>query len=204
MTKTTSTKVCALCEQPLVGGRRYCSKTCANRARVRIKAPLSVRLWRRVTLGDGDACYVWQGATESFGYGVIGDENGRQGGNLLTHRASWMLTYGPIPEGMCVLHACDNPPCVRPDHLFLGTRLDNNLDMVNKGRHAAQIGTHNLPRGEEHRRSKVTGAQVLDMRARYQSKQASVQQLADEYELDVSTVHRMATGRAWKHLEQTA
>ena len=86
------------------------------------------RLWSRVDK-TGD-CWVWTGATTTAGYGEI-----RFGGKVVrVHRLVYELTVGPIPEGMGVLHRCDNPPCCRPDHLFLGTQRDNARDMVAKGR----------------------------------------------------------------------
>lgn len=79
-------------------------------------------------------CWVWTGSRlKSGGYGLF-----CEGG--ITHRAhrrSWELSHGEIPGGLFVLHRCDNPPCVRPSHLFLGTQADNNKDMTSKGRHRA-------------------------------------------------------------------
>ena len=92
-----------------------------------MKGTLADRLWNRVR--KGSSCWTWTGATQ-HGYGYIG-ENGKI---LRTHRVSWTLHHGPIPDGLCVLHHCDNPPCVRPSHLFLGTHTDNMKDMVSKGR----------------------------------------------------------------------
>lgn len=86
------------------------------------------KLMSQVIVGDG--CWLWQGAVGSHGYGVIRID----GGNLLTHRLSHELFIGPIPEGLCVLHTCDVRRCVRPDHLWTGTKRDNVLDMVAKGR----------------------------------------------------------------------
>ncbi len=90
------------------------------------------RLLSRTAIGDG--CWEWAGARVAGGHGVIG-RPGRGNGNVLTHRAMYELFVGPIPDGMCVCHKCDNPPCVRPSHMFLGTRGDNLRDMTNKGRH---------------------------------------------------------------------
>jgi len=75
-------------------------------------------------------CWVWTGARSQFGYGNL-TTNGKQEN---AHRVSWEIHFGPIPDGIRVLHACDNPPCVRPFHLFLGTQKDNNRDREAKGR----------------------------------------------------------------------
>ena len=90
------------------------------------------RLWARVT--KTGTCWVVTPTPTLYGepsYGMISVK----GKSWPAHRLSWTLAYGPIPEGMCVCHHCDNPPCVRPDHLFLGTRADNNRDRDQKGRH---------------------------------------------------------------------
>jgi hypothetical protein len=113
------------------GRGRYCTVACANRARS--AASLVDALWSRVTRGDG--CWEWTGTRDDAGYGKF---------EYLTvtyrvHRLSWSLENGSIPDGLLICHNCDNPPCVRPDHLFLGTQQDNVDDMWDKGRAAAQI-----------------------------------------------------------------
>ena len=92
------------------------------------------RFWGKVAKRDGEECWEWQGSRKGGGYGSIGIK----GGTVAAHRASWVLTNGAIPDNLWVLHKCDNPPCVRPDHLFLGTRLDNVRDMCAKGRNACR------------------------------------------------------------------
>jgi excisionase family DNA binding protein len=91
---------------------------------------LEGRFWRYVEKSDG--CWQWTGAANPKGYGNIG--RGKGLGTAKAHRVSWELHFGPIPPGLYVCHACDNPPCVRPDHLFLGTAQDNNNDKIAKGR----------------------------------------------------------------------
>jgi hypothetical protein len=78
-------------------------------------------------------CWFWIGGTVRDGYGSIG-RGARGAGVIRAHRLSWLIHYGEIPEGLNVLHKCDNPSCVRPDHLFLGTTADNMEDARNKGR----------------------------------------------------------------------
>lgn len=75
-------------------------------------------------------CWLWEGAVDRYGYGKIRDNCHR----VQAHRVSWILHNGPIPEGLCVLHKCDVPGCVNPDHLFLGTNKDNTQDALKKGR----------------------------------------------------------------------
>jgi hypothetical protein len=104
---------------------KFCSVPCMGAGRTK-RAINS--FWQHVDK-TGD-CWVWTGATAHNGYGVLG-VGGKQ---LKAHRFSWTLTNGTISDGLFVCHRCDNPPCVRPDHLFLGTVQDNTADMVAKGR----------------------------------------------------------------------
>lgn len=99
-----------------------------------LQAPLDQRLWRRVRKGGG--CWEWTGARDHSGYGLIGTGLKREGNRRVdrTHRIAWALTNGPIPSGLKVLHRCDNPPCVRPEHLFLGSDTVNARDREGKVR----------------------------------------------------------------------
>lgn len=93
-------------------------------------APEEERFWLYVEKTDN--CWTWTGATNKDGYGQINSRNATR--RILAHRLSWMIHFGGIPSGLFVCHACDNPPCVRPDHLFVGTAMDNMRDMIKKGR----------------------------------------------------------------------
>lgn len=97
---------------------------------------LEQRFWSRVE--KGQECWEWTGARFHFGHGSI-SQNGR---NTAAHRVSWELHNGPIPEGMHVLHTCDNPPCVNPAHLYLGTNADNIADRDRQRRQSNARKTH--------------------------------------------------------------
>jgi HNH endonuclease len=93
--------------------------------------PLTERFWEKVEKTDD--CWLWLGNLNGNGYGYTKLEAPSRR-NELAHRISWTLHFGPIPEGLFVCHHCDTPPCVRPDHLFLGTHSDNMKDMWRKDR----------------------------------------------------------------------
>lgn len=99
------------------------------------------RFWQHVAKSEG--CWEWTGANSGRGYGRVGVDGGKTTG---AHRVSWEMHYGPVPDGCSVLHRCDNRPCVRPDHLFLGDKLANMADMVAKGRAGHTGGV----RGDRH------------------------------------------------------
>ncbi len=100
---------------------------------------VSERLQRRLIASstkshNATPCMEWQGARLPKGYGKIGDRRQKGTGWALTHRIAYEAAFGPIPDGQLVCHHCDNPPCCNPDHLFLGTHVDNAADMWAKGR----------------------------------------------------------------------
>lgn len=106
-------------------------------------------------------CWMWRGSlSKSTGYGKFSFLHG----TYLAHRVSWMLFRGLIPEGLFILHKCDNPPCVNPDHLFLGTHAENMRDMLEKGRGNRKITTGSFAFGEEHRMSLLSNEQVSFIR----------------------------------------
>lgn len=149
------------------------------------------RLWPRLRLiGD---CLEWQGSTNEHGYGSI-----RVNKKLIkAHRFAYELAYGPIPDGMDVLHHCDNPPCCRPDHLFRGTAADNGRDMVAKGRHGSWRHPEQMVRGERHHQAKLTAQQVTEIRRCAQAPR-SISGLAREYGMSRAAIRNIRDGKTWR------
>lgn len=133
-------------------------------------------------------CWEWPGNRDRDGYGYIKV----CGKRLQAHRLMYEVLVGPIPEGFQVLHHCDNPPCWRPDHLFVGTHLDNVADRQTKGRHA---------RGSRVAGAKLTEEQVLEIRRRYRLGGVSMGTLAREFGLfDTTAAAKIIKRVTWKHL----
>jgi hypothetical protein len=108
----------------------------------------------------------------------------------MAHRIAYELAYGPIADGLQVLHRCDNPPCCNPAHLFLGTIKENIHDAMAKGRFTCGVRQHN---------SKLTDTQVQRLRQQ-RALGASVQQLATQYQLSPQNVRMIVRRRTWKHV----
>jgi hypothetical protein len=151
--------------------------------------PPEIRFWRHIQKTDG--CWLWKSRSRiSSGYGWFGVAAGNM---WVASRYSWFLHYGPIPEGLFVLHHCDVRLCVRPDHLFLGTQLDNIRDAIAKGRRS-----HVGARGERNGRSRLTEIQVQEIRRRYAAGERTMA-LAREFGVHRDTVRRILSGIRWNH-----
>ena len=130
---------------------------------------LNERFWAKVE--KTDPCWLWYGSKRTFGHGRL--KLGKH--TLAAHRVSWEIHFGNIPNGLCVLHRCDNPSCVRPDHLFLGTKSDNNVDRDSKDRQAkgdrngSRIHRDRMPRGVANIATKLTPSDVIEIRRRFAS-----------------------------------
>lgn len=142
-----------------------------------------------------DGCWLWQGGHLKSGYGNFKLASYTM---RLAHRVAYAIAYGPVPQGVNVLHHCDNPPCVRPDHLFLGTDADNVADMLAKGRHYASTHPEKALRGERHPRTPLTWTQVCEIRERYASGAGSLSSLGREFAVTPQAIRAIVTGQSWK------
>jgi len=167
----------------------YCLRSkCGNRACVNpshlslelISIPIEDRFWDKVDIKGADECWEWTAWKNNRGYGQIG--LGRK--LVLAHRVSWELKNGPIPKGMEVLHKCDNPACVNPNHLFTGSQKDNMDDMAEKGRR---------PMGKDVWNAKLTKEDVVKIRES-NKKQA---ELAAIYDVTQSHISDIISHRRW-------
>ena len=131
-------------------------------------------------------CWIWTAGKFRKGYGSIKVS----GKSLYTHRVAWVLANGPIPSGLDVLHRCDNPACVRVDHLFLGTNADNVRDRENKGRGVTFSG-------EAHNMAKLTSAKVDEIRALYAAGGIKQCELAERFGVRQAAISSIVLRKIW-------
>ena len=141
---------------------------------------------------DPDGCWPWLLSKRGNGYGQVNIE-GLVGYGRIASRASYLLFVGSIPEGMKVLHTCDNPPCVRPSHLFLGTSKDNTQDMYAKGRAGYPV-SHQV--GELHGGAKLKTEDVLIIRG----SPLLQRELAAMFNISQTQVSQIKRGVRWSHI----
>lgn len=146
--------------------------------------------WSNVDKSAGEnGCWLWTAGKHKDGYGNFRWNDSAQ----LTHRISYQLAYGEFDPSLNVLHSCDNPPCVNPHHLFLGTHADNMRDMVRKGRDHG----HRYKSGEHHLMRKLTWEQVREIRERYSAGGISQKALAIEYGVCQGQIQRIVRNERW-------
>lgn len=178
---------------------------------------IGARFWLKVKQTEG--CWLWLGAKNPDGYGVFRIRNR----GTSAHRIAYALKVGHIPPEVSVLHSCDNRSCVRPDHLFLGTQLDNINDMMKKGRDNKARGDRNASRlypekrphaethpfrlhpelharGETSANAKLKEGQVIEIRRSWEARELSQHALARKYGVTLTTINRIIIGKAWRHL----
>lgn len=139
-----------------------------------------------------NGCWIWQRKTNPQGYGSmsLSRKNNKKVG---AHRFSAWLHGMPLTDDLFVCHRCDNPSCVNPDHLFLGTASDNSKDMRDKGR-------LNIMHGSQNPASKLNARAVRYIRKHGQKGDGSVQRLAQKYDVNDSTILGVLNGKTWSHI----
>lgn len=156
------------------------------------------RFWSKVRVAQS-GCWEWSGPTfDERGYGAFTVD----GGTRRAHRVAWTTLHGPIADGLCVCHHCDNPSCVNPQHLFLGTQQENVADRDAKGRQA--VGARNgrytkperTPRGKRHWHSRVMPEMAAEIRQRY-ADGTPITALAPAYGVGTSTIWRVVSNQHW-------
>ena len=194
-------KICSIegCEKP-VNARCMCSTHYMQQRRAnllpigtRARGTTEERFWRYVE--KTDSCWIWTGSSRTKkGYGMLQKIGGSKGKGMTAHRLSYQIHKGEIPESMVVMHSCDNPSCVNPDHLSVGTQSQNILEAIAKGRKVLPKLPH--PSGIDHPFSKLTEENVHEIR----SSPIMDTVFAKRFGVAPSTVRRARIGLAWGNL----
>jgi len=160
----------------------FCSLDCAYVSRIKTRTPQE--LFSRCTVNE-KGCWVWQGNKKPSGYGYI-NHNGKK---EHTHRLMWELNNYMVPKGMSVCHVCDNPSCINPNHLFLGTAQDNATDKVNKDRQLKH---------ETHPAAKLTKKQVNRIKLLLKCNKYFHREIAEHFSVCAGTISAISRSEIWK------
>lgn len=151
--------------------------------------PLPQRFWAKVAIASPDDCWEWQASRTKGQYGQFKMDNAR----VLAHRVAYLLSNGPIPEGLLVLHRCDNPPCCNPAHLSIGTGKDNTRDMIERKRNP---DFH----GEKGANCKLTTRQVIEIRELHAQGTTEQTEIARRFHVTPQAINLIVKRRNWKHI----
>lgn len=151
---------------------------------------MSSKFWSHIQIGDRKTCWEWTAGRDKNGYGrtKIKKSHGWTSGQA--HRVVYVLAKGAIPDGLCVLHTCDNPPCCNPDHLVLGTQVDNLQDMRKKGRSRGPS-----VQGENHWLTKVSSSGAEALRAECAAGVLPQTEIARKYGISRGYLWRINSGK---------
>jgi hypothetical protein len=186
--RTLPIAACRRCGKPANRAKLlYCSRACYFAWQA--EQPFDDLFWSKVDRRGPEDCWPWTAGRGSLGYGLFSLKP-RHMRRQRAHRVAYELTHGPIPDGLHVCHRCDNPPCVNPAHLFLGTGADNVSDMVSKDRHQ-----HGATNGQ----AKLTEDSVRTMRALW-SEGVTYAALAERFSIAEKSVWAIVKRRNWKHV----
>lgn len=163
----------------------FCGRTCYDQWR-----NSEEHFWERIDRSDAAGCWPWLGPMNVSGYGCLA----HHGKTTSSHRVAWILTNGAIPDGVCVLHRCDNRPCCNPSHLFLGTNADNVADKIAKGR-AVYTGS---PFGSRAGMAKLNEEQVTEIR-QLLTTGLSQEKIGLRYGVTQGAIWLIAKGKTWRH-----
>lgn len=192
-----STKICAACGKPFtvkhssnLKRQKTCGIKCGHALITFTPEQRVEAFWKKVQKGDG--CWIWTGAHDRYGYGLFAIKTGKRDVGT-AHRFAWQVVKGEIPAGLHVLHKCDNPGCVNPEHLSLGTHQTNMDEMTARGR-------RNL-----FTRSKLKVEDVVAIRSEYRigpgRTNSNVHELAAKYGVKAHTITNIAAGRTFERIK---